>query len=397
MNARWKIRWCAGHGARIPRGWRMAWYEPRRRVGVYFPAPLHWLLRGLREIFYRVRMAWRAPGIERAQVFEMQRAHQARQRLADEYARGYMPDGANATRRASKACARSWPRATTSGTSGGCSPGRRTTRRATEREGAGAAARAARIAIRARPMVLRTLLLRCHSEERSDEEPAVGCGNRAYAKGKSRSLTAIRKVRGWVRDDKIFLCEAGAGARGREGRGAEGGVKAAEIFDVCFARYRGLREWLADASGAARAVRLEAPSGGYQWRPDRARACEFVADFERLGRRALRRPEWKGRRKLFEAYFLGGANYREAIRAVGVAEGTFDYWFREVKRAAGREFARAALYPPAHYFAPRHAARAGAVAPAASSSRTASGPPAATPSPLTPATESGGTSERSSA
>ena len=90
MNARWKIRWCAGHGARIPRGWRMAWYEPRRRVGVYFPAPLHWLLRGLREIFYRVRMAWRAPGIERAQVFEMQRAHQARQRLADEYARGYM-------------------------------------------------------------------------------------------------------------------------------------------------------------------------------------------------------------------------------------------------------------------------------------------------------------------
>ena len=30
----------------IPRGWQMAWYEPRRRIGVYYPAPLHWLLRG---------------------------------------------------------------------------------------------------------------------------------------------------------------------------------------------------------------------------------------------------------------------------------------------------------------------------------------------------------------
>jgi hypothetical protein len=68
----------------------MAWYEPRRRVGVYYPAPLHWLLRATREIVHRVRMAVRAPGIERAEVFQMQRTHQERQRLAEEYARGYM-------------------------------------------------------------------------------------------------------------------------------------------------------------------------------------------------------------------------------------------------------------------------------------------------------------------
>jgi hypothetical protein len=35
---------------------------------------------------------------------------------------------------------------------------------------------------------------------------------------------------------------------------------------------------------------------------------------------------------------------------VGVAEGTFDYWLGEVKRAVGREFARTGLFPPWRYF-----------------------------------------------
>jgi hypothetical protein len=90
MNAHMKLRREAGHGARIPRGWRLAWYEPRRRVGVYYPVPLHWMLRVGRGLVYRVRVALRAPGIECAQVFEMQRTHRERQRLADEYARGYL-------------------------------------------------------------------------------------------------------------------------------------------------------------------------------------------------------------------------------------------------------------------------------------------------------------------
>jgi len=68
----------------------MGWYEPLRRIGVYYPAPLHWVLRTLREISYRIRVALRAPLIERAQAFEMNRAHRDRQRLADEYVRGYM-------------------------------------------------------------------------------------------------------------------------------------------------------------------------------------------------------------------------------------------------------------------------------------------------------------------
>ncbi len=68
----------------------MAWYEPRRRVGVYYPAPLHWLLRAVREFVYRIRAAVGSPEIECLQIFEMQRAQRDRERLADEYARGYL-------------------------------------------------------------------------------------------------------------------------------------------------------------------------------------------------------------------------------------------------------------------------------------------------------------------
>jgi len=127
-------------------------------------------------------------------------------------------------------------------------------------------------------------------------------------------------------------------------------MKASEIFDVCQGRYRSLQEWLDESTGKVRAVNLESPSSGYQWRPARSRACEFVADFERIGKQALRRPQWKGRLKLFEIYFLHAMEYREAIKLVGVAEGTFDYWLQEVKRAVGRELSRCHLFPPSKYF-----------------------------------------------
>jgi hypothetical protein len=59
--------------------------------------------------------------------------------------------------------------------------------------------------------------------------------------------------------------------------------------------------------------------------------------------------------KLFEIYFIGGTDYRRAISLVGVAEGTFDYWLQEVKKAAGREFSRTGLFPPSNYFQSSHA------------------------------------------
>jgi hypothetical protein len=77
-------------GARIPRGWSMAWYEPRRRVAVYFPAPLHWMARLARELGWRLQVAWNALPQERHESCEMQRVFCERQRIAEEYARGYL-------------------------------------------------------------------------------------------------------------------------------------------------------------------------------------------------------------------------------------------------------------------------------------------------------------------
>ena len=74
MKRPMKLRREVSHGGIVPRGWQMAWYEPRRRIGVYYPPPLHWLLRVVREVVHRVRAVVRAPGIERAEVFQMQRA-----------------------------------------------------------------------------------------------------------------------------------------------------------------------------------------------------------------------------------------------------------------------------------------------------------------------------------
>lgn len=77
-------------GGTIPPGWRMAWYEPRRRTAVYGPMPLHWILRFIREFAYRLRWVFAAPTIEKSEFLEMQRSLQERQRLADEYSRGYL-------------------------------------------------------------------------------------------------------------------------------------------------------------------------------------------------------------------------------------------------------------------------------------------------------------------
>lgn len=90
MNVFRSMRREIGHGGIVPPGWELAWYEPAHRLGVYYPAPLHWVLRILREIRYRVQIAMDAPGIERAQVFQMQRTHRERMRLAEEYSHGYM-------------------------------------------------------------------------------------------------------------------------------------------------------------------------------------------------------------------------------------------------------------------------------------------------------------------
>jgi hypothetical protein len=77
-------------GARQPRGWRLAWHEHGRRVGIYLPMPLHWLAWLTRELRYRISLAWEAPSRERKEFYDRERIHRERQRLAEEFARGYL-------------------------------------------------------------------------------------------------------------------------------------------------------------------------------------------------------------------------------------------------------------------------------------------------------------------
>jgi hypothetical protein len=77
-------------GGQIPSGWDLAWYEPRRRVAVYFPSPLHRLARVVRDLQWRLHLAWSALPQERHENCELQRLCRERRILAEEYARGYL-------------------------------------------------------------------------------------------------------------------------------------------------------------------------------------------------------------------------------------------------------------------------------------------------------------------
>lgn len=68
----------------------MAWYDPCHRAGIYYPAPLHWVVRALRDINFRLRIALRTPVMECGHVFEMEWSYREHQRTAEEYARGYL-------------------------------------------------------------------------------------------------------------------------------------------------------------------------------------------------------------------------------------------------------------------------------------------------------------------
>lgn len=68
----------------------MAWYEPRGRIGVYAPVQIHWVLRFAREVAHRLRWALAAPTVEKSESIEMERRQLERERLAEEYLRGFL-------------------------------------------------------------------------------------------------------------------------------------------------------------------------------------------------------------------------------------------------------------------------------------------------------------------
>lgn len=72
------------------RGWRLAWYEPRRHTGIYLPIPFHWLARVIRELTYRLCLACSAPRLEVREYLEATHTFHERERMAEEFARGYL-------------------------------------------------------------------------------------------------------------------------------------------------------------------------------------------------------------------------------------------------------------------------------------------------------------------
>jgi hypothetical protein len=84
-----------------------------------------------------------------------------------------------------------------------------------------------------------------------------------------------------------------------------------------------LQEWLEDTTVQVRAIDLESRSSGYHARPVRGRACRYLTDCKRIGRRSCRWAQRKARLKLFEIYFLHNREFRYAIELAGVAQGTF--------------------------------------------------------------------------
>lgn len=128
----------------------------------------------------------------------------------------------------------------------------------------------------------------------------------------------------------------------------DGDRLAKRIFSLCHDRYARLREWkllTEDPKGPRiRVVRLDRIAD-HNWRPTGPQATLFMIDFERLGHEALRAcPKWGKRDELFETYFVQGFGYRESIRILGVCDGTWDYWYQEVKKICGRHFIRMRLW-----------------------------------------------------
>jgi hypothetical protein len=96
------------------------------------------------------------------------------------------------------------------------------------------------------------------------------------------------------------------------------------------------------------AIRIE---GGYR---RGRRAVDYIADFEKAGRRALgRNPRWRPRLRVFHLYFVNGLPYRVVIHSLKISPGTMDYWTAEIKKAVGPELARSGLFPPRKYFRER--------------------------------------------
>jgi hypothetical protein len=84
----WKREIAEGMG--VPRGWHCAWREPKRGVMVCMRAPFHRIAGVWRAFAWRMHVANLAASQEEQERWEMGIRGRERQRLAEEYASGYM-------------------------------------------------------------------------------------------------------------------------------------------------------------------------------------------------------------------------------------------------------------------------------------------------------------------
>lgn len=72
------------------RNWWIGWRKGARRMAPAGGTSFGWLIRGWREVAWRVGLALRAPTLERQQAAEVQRILLEQRRLSEEHARGYL-------------------------------------------------------------------------------------------------------------------------------------------------------------------------------------------------------------------------------------------------------------------------------------------------------------------
>ena len=167
-----------------------------------------------------------------------------------------------------------------------------------------------------------------------------------------RSAQRAAESRNANRDDEEKSSATDAIANSPGGK-ISGAGKAGLAFDVCLEVYRAARDLLAQK------ITIVHPesSSQYVWRPDRRpRLNEFIADFALAGERALahrvrrRDPGSASRLILFRMFYLGNGDYERVRQTIGISPDTWADWSEEIRRRAGRELLKRAIFPPSRYF-----------------------------------------------
>jgi hypothetical protein len=128
----------------------------------------------------------------------------------------------------------------------------------------------------------------------------------------------------------------------------ESGVAYAErAFVECWAAYRSSVSSL----GYIRTVTpFDRETRPLYSRRGQVRAIDFIIDFECIGCKSVTRPDWGGRRQLFESYVLRCEPYSAVKMTLGITRGTMNRWLGQIRRIVGKEIVKRGLWPVDLYY-----------------------------------------------